>query len=152
MSVGLVKVYNTNNIPEISVLKSRLEAAGLHPFVQNFEHAQMAHIDILALGGMNILIPEEEAEEAMALIHSSEGNFLDTDIFDDYDAPWAEKEPYKANIHAVIILVAIAFAIIIFTNADGVSLIFLVSAAILYHAQTKATRIQARKDKEKEKG
>lgn len=145
--MDLIKVYNTNNIPEIAVLKSRLEAAGLHPFVQNYEHAQMAHFDILALGGMNVLMPENEVEAALELIHDNSGEFIDTDMFDDYNPPWAQKEPYKAKLWPIISLLVFALLIVILTSADAMVFLIIPIALLLFHAQRSATKIQNEKDK-----
>jgi len=150
--LDLVKIYNTNNIPEAAVLKSRMEAAGLHPFIQNFEHAQMAHIDILALGGMNVLVPESEVEEATAIIRDQgEGEFVDTDVFDeDYNPPWSRKGPFKAKLWPIITCIILAAIVVIFTRVYFIAGVILLFGAFLFHAQNKVTRLQSRPDKERQ--
>lgn len=144
MPVSLIKIYNTTHVTEIAVLKSKLEAAGLHPFVQNYEHAQIAHIDILALGGMNILIPEDEAKEALAILKDQTMEFEDTDVFDDYDPPdsYKNQTPYKASRLPIVLMLIAAVLIIIFTPLDVLSIFLVGFAALLFHAQNLATKQQ----------
>jgi len=144
--LGLVPVYNSTHLTEIAVIKSKLEAGGIELFVQNHQHAQMAHIDILALGGMNVLVPEEQVEEARAIIDES-GDFVDTDMFEDYNPPWHKKPPYKANIWPVVICLILALFIIVFTRFDVFSIFLIVFAVFLFHAQEKATKLQIEKGK-----
>ncbi len=145
--MDLLPVYNSTHLTEIAVMKSKLEAGGIDLFVQNYEHAQMAQVDILALGGMNILVPENQVEEALAIIHEP-GEFLDTDIFDDYNPPWQDVAPYRASLWAVAVPVMAALLIIVFTSKDILAIPLIAFAGFLLHAQRKATDIQARKDKQ----
>ncbi len=144
--VELVPVYNSTHLTEIAVIKSKLEAGNIDLFVQNYEHAQMAHIDILALGGMNILVPESQVEEALAIINEP-GEFLDTDIFDDYNPPWQDVPPYKASLWPIVSIFMVALFMVIFTDKDILAIPLIGFALFLYHAQTKASDIQARKDR-----
>lgn len=131
-------------------MKSKLEAAGLHPFVQNYDHAQIAHIDILALGGMNILIPKDEAEEALAILKDQTVEFEDTDVFENYDPPESYKNqvPYKASRLPVIIMLVAAVALIVFTSLDVLSFFLIGFAWMLFHAQNLAMK---QKTKQKRK-
>lgn len=142
--MGLVAVYKSTHLTEIAVMKSKLEAAGLHPFVQNHEHAQMAHIDILALGGMRILMPQEEAAEALAILKDQTFEFEDSDVFDDYDPPdsYKNQTPYRASLTPVMGLIAAALLIIIFTPLDVLAVFLVGFALLLFHAQRLATRLQ----------
>lgn len=145
--MDLVPVYNSTHLTEIAVIKSKLEAGGIYLFVQNYEHAQMAHIDILALGGMNILVPEDQVELARQIIEDDSDEFIDTDIFDNYEPPIALRNPtpYKASIWPVALMIAAAVAIIIFSSADVVAVLILALAGLLFHAQRSATQIQNKK-------
>lgn len=142
----LVPVYNSTHLTEIAVIKSKLEAGNIDLFVQNYEHAQMAHIDILALGGMNILVPESQVEDALEIINEP-GEFIDTDIFDDYNPPWHDKPPYQAKLWPVATILGLALLIIIFTDIDALAILMIVFAAFLFHAQNKAADIQSRKER-----
>jgi len=75
--VDLIPVYRTTHLTEAAVMKSKLEADGLHPFVKNYEHAQMSQIDILALGGMTIMVPENEAERAHEILTDQSEEFIE---------------------------------------------------------------------------
>ncbi len=68
----MVTVYRTFNIAEAQVVRSRLEAAELHPEVIN----EIASVSIdgytQATGGVQVQVPDEEAEAARLLINESE--------------------------------------------------------------------------------
>jgi hypothetical protein len=68
----LVTVYRTFSIAEAQVVRSRLEAAEMHPTVAN-EYAAVS-IDgySQAAGGVIVQVPEEEAGPARELITDSE--------------------------------------------------------------------------------
>lgn len=145
--MALIKVYNSTHLSEIAVIKSKLEAAGLHPLVQNHEHSQMMHVVTLALGGMNILVPADEVEDAFDLIMDDTNTFIDSDIFDDYEPPkkLQNQKPYRASLVPVVVLLLIALAIIIFTNVNFLGIIVAVFALFLFHAQIQATALMRKR-------
>ncbi|MEP3889752.1 MAG: hypothetical protein ABJN69_04745 [Hellea sp.] len=49
-----------NNLPEACVIFSVLEAGGFHPSFQNYHHAHIAALQLMAFGGIILLIPEQE--------------------------------------------------------------------------------------------
>jgi hypothetical protein len=68
----MVMVYRTFNIAEAQVVASRLEVAGMHPQVLN----DIASVSIdgytQATGGVQVEVPDEEADDARQLILDSE--------------------------------------------------------------------------------
>ncbi len=58
-----------NNLPEACVIFSVLEAGGFHPTFQNYHHAHIAALELIAFGGIILALPEQEFAEAK--------NFLD---------------------------------------------------------------------------
>ena len=68
--LGLAKVmalslaYRTNRPADFYVVFSRLQAGGFHPFTPNLEHGTLVAGYIMALGGFDILLPEQEFEGA----------------------------------------------------------------------------------------
>lgn len=148
--MAMVKIYNSTNLSEIAVIKSKLEAAGLHPFVQNHEHAQMMHVVTLALGGINILVPDYEADDALELILDKTDTFIDSDVFDDYEPPekLRNQKPYQASLAPVVILMLSGLAIIVFTNVDFLGVIFAAFGLFIFHAQNRAMKFNQKKPKE----
>lgn len=53
-----------NNLPEACVIFSVLQAGGFHPSFQNYHHAHIAALQLLAFGGIILLIPEQELASA----------------------------------------------------------------------------------------
>lgn len=148
--MDLIAIYKCSDLVEATILKSKLEAAGLHPFIQNYEHAQINVLHLLALGGLNIMVPQSEAEYATEIIADKTAIFEDTDVFENYEPPksYQNKKPYRASIVPIIILIVIAIFIIIFTRFDVVSFFVLGFALILFHAQNLALKKQEKKRKE----
>ena len=64
----LVTIQTTFSLGQAEVLSSRLEAAGFHPILQN----ELSAFNAMAEGGVRVQVPEEEAEEAKALLAAGE--------------------------------------------------------------------------------
>ena len=62
--MALILAHRTNRPADLWVIFSRLQAGGFHPFIHNLEHGTVASAYILAFGGYDIWLPEEEIEEA----------------------------------------------------------------------------------------
>ena len=66
--MNLVTVYRSFSIAEAQLVRSRLEAAEMHPIVAN-EYAAVAMDGYSqAVGGVLVQVPEDEAEGARVLI------------------------------------------------------------------------------------
>jgi hypothetical protein len=67
-----VTVYRTFNIADAQLVRSRLEAAEFHPELAN----ELAAVSIdgytQATGGVQVRVPEDEAEAALELINASQ--------------------------------------------------------------------------------
>jgi hypothetical protein len=63
----LVVVYRSFNLAEAQLMKSRLEGAGIDAEVEH-EHSA-ANLDV-AVGGARVVVPENQVEDARALIES----------------------------------------------------------------------------------
>jgi len=70
--MDFVTVYRTFNLAEAQVVRSRLEAAEMHPSVVNDNAAVSLDGYTLAAGGVFIEVPEAEAASARELIEDSE--------------------------------------------------------------------------------
>lgn len=62
--MALILAHRTNRPADLWVVYSRLQAGGFHPFIHNLEHGTIASAYLLALGGYDIWLPEEEISEA----------------------------------------------------------------------------------------
>ena len=62
--MGLVIFDRYNNIGEALVVFSALEAAGFYPSWENYHHAHIAYLQIIAFGGLIINLPKNEHEAA----------------------------------------------------------------------------------------
>ena len=66
--MALVTVYRTFSSAEAHVVRSRLEASDLHAMINN----ELASLSMdgysMAAGGIEVQVPEEEANEARELI------------------------------------------------------------------------------------
>lgn len=63
-------IFKAFNPAEAQLVRSRLEAAGFHPFVADELSALSIDGYSLAAGGIRVQVPESEAEEAKAFLES----------------------------------------------------------------------------------
>lgn len=70
--MNLVTISTAFNPAEAHLVRSRLDAAGFHPFVKNELSALSLDGYALAAGGILVQVPEDEAAEAVAFLNSSE--------------------------------------------------------------------------------
>lgn len=68
----LITVYRTFNLTEAEVVRSRLDAAELHPSMANDNASVSIDGYTVATGGVLIRVPENEAAAARELIEASE--------------------------------------------------------------------------------
>ncbi|MEW6161044.1 MAG: DUF2007 domain-containing protein [Verrucomicrobiota bacterium] len=69
----LVTIFQTFNPAEAQIVRSRLEAAEFHPNVAHELSALSMDGYSMAVGGIRVQVPENEAEEAKALLDADEG-------------------------------------------------------------------------------
>jgi hypothetical protein len=69
MSLVILKRYN--NVGEALVAFSSLQAGGFNPSFHNYHHAHIAYLEMLAFGGLILLIPEQEYEHALTFVNSA---------------------------------------------------------------------------------
>ena len=84
MSLSVFRRYN--NIGDGLVEFSALKAGGFDPVFQNQHYAYAFSLEMLALGGLIILLPDSEADEANEYLTS-----IKSEPLDDYD-PLPEKK------------------------------------------------------------
>lgn len=66
--MSLVNFSTHNNLAEASVNYSCLKAGGFHPNFQNYNHANLVALYILAFGGIILQLPNNEVEGAQAYL------------------------------------------------------------------------------------
>ena len=68
----MVTVHRSFNLVEAEVIRSRLEAAEFHPVITHGLSALSMEGYSVATGGILVQVPDEEAEDARALIASAD--------------------------------------------------------------------------------
>ena len=71
--MAFVTVYTAFNPADAQLVRSRLEAANLHPEVQHELSALSMDGYALAAGGIPVQVPEEEEADARELLASKDG-------------------------------------------------------------------------------
>ena len=66
-----ITIFKAFNPAEAQLVRSRLEAAGFHPFVADELSALSIDGYSLAAGGIRVQVPESEAAEAKAFLETS---------------------------------------------------------------------------------
>ena len=64
-------IFKAFNPAEAQLVRSRLEAAGFHPFVADELSAFSIDGYSMAVGGIRVQVPESEAAEAKAFLETS---------------------------------------------------------------------------------
>lgn len=68
--MDIVTIYRAFNLADAELVRSRLEAAGFHPFVAD-EMAASNYPVIVAGGGVRVQVPDTEAAEAQTFLNDS---------------------------------------------------------------------------------
>lgn len=68
----LITVATAFNPAEAQLVRSRLDVAGFHPSVKNEISALSTEGYALSVGGIQVQVPESEAQEARDFLNSSE--------------------------------------------------------------------------------
>ena len=72
MSTSLVTVYQTFNPADAQLICSRLDAARLHASVMNESSSLTMGGYLVGAGGIQVQVPEEEAQDARDLIAATD--------------------------------------------------------------------------------
>ncbi len=64
----MVEVYQANSEPEAHVIKGLLESAGIESILQPSSISSLQNILVPGTGVVNVLVSEEDAEEARKLL------------------------------------------------------------------------------------
>jgi hypothetical protein len=70
LNMDLVTVFTAFNPADAQLARSRLEAAGFHPFVANENAALSMDGYALAVGGILVQVPEAEAADAKEFLNA----------------------------------------------------------------------------------
>lgn len=71
MIMELVTVSTAFNPADAQLTRSRLEAAGFHPFVKNEIAGMVFEGYVMGVGGIQIQVPEDEVVEAKEFLESA---------------------------------------------------------------------------------
>jgi hypothetical protein len=78
-----IVVFNTFSAAEAQMVRSRLEAAGFHPEVSHELSSLSMEGYSLATGGISVMVPSTEAEDARALVLSKDSSGSEEVIAED---------------------------------------------------------------------
>lgn len=78
--IEYVEVYTTNGQLEADMIRLMLEANGLHVITRQESAGAVYGLTVGPLGEVKILVPENEAAEAINLLEAMEEGKLDKDI------------------------------------------------------------------------
>jgi hypothetical protein len=67
----LVTISTAFNPADAQLTRSRLEAAGFHPFVKNEIVGMVFEGYVMGVGGIQVQVPEDEAAEVREFLESS---------------------------------------------------------------------------------
>ena len=67
----LVTISTAFNPADAQLTRSRLEAAGFHPFVKNEIAGMVFEGYVMGVGGIQVQVPEDEVAEARVFLESS---------------------------------------------------------------------------------
>jgi hypothetical protein len=71
MKSELREVFRTFNVVEADLVSSRLAGAGMHPSLQNDQSTLALEGGGVAAGGVRVLVPSDEYQEAVQLLGTS---------------------------------------------------------------------------------
>jgi len=69
--MSLTCIHVSYSLPEAQIVASRLRAAGFEPLIQGGHHASVSPHYLVALGGIQILVPAQEAAPATELVSAA---------------------------------------------------------------------------------
>lgn len=67
----LVTISTAFNPADAQLTRSRLEAAGFHPFIKNEIAGMVFEGYVMGVGGIQVQVPEDEAAEVKEFLESS---------------------------------------------------------------------------------
>lgn len=84
----LVSIYSAAGLLEADMLKGFLEAQGLKVFLSQESVGRTLGLSAGTLGRVNVMVPEEQVDEAKALLTAiEEGEFDDSELNENSDLP-----------------------------------------------------------------
>lgn len=116
--MGLVIFRRFNDVGQAGIVFSALESGGFHPSWNNYHHANLSNIEMIAFGGMIILLPETEVDDAKIWLE----NLKNQPILEGDEIPEKKKGLWYVITSRPLLLLAlwlILLNVIVFSGGSG---------------------------------
>lgn len=103
----MIEIARFADVYEAEIAATRLRAEGYDPALGGAEHAKVNVLVLQALGGVNLSVPDEQADAARALLDALRSG---SDCIDDAD-PVPTRPGRKARVTAILAVLGLGFLI-----------------------------------------
>ena len=101
----MIEIARFADVYEAEIAATRLRAEGYDPVLGGAEHAKVNFLVLQALGGVNLSVPDHQADAARALLQALRGG---AERIEDAD-PVLPKPARKAGLVAILTVVGLGF-------------------------------------------
>ena len=103
----MIEIARFADVYEAEIAAARLRAEGYDPVLGGAEHAKVNFLVLQALGGVNLSVPDRQADAARALLEGLRGG---AERIEDAD-PVSAKPVRKTGLVAILTLVGLGFLV-----------------------------------------
>lgn len=103
----MIEIARFADVYEAEIAASRLRADGYEAVLGGAEHAKVNSLVLQALGGVNLSVPDDQADAARALLEARRGG---AERIDDAD-PVSPKPARKAGLVALLTVIGLGFLV-----------------------------------------
>lgn len=103
----MIEIARFSDVYEAEIVASRLRADGYDPVLGGAEHAKVNVLVLQALGGVNLSVPDDQADAARALLEALRAG---AERLEDAD-PVPSKPARKAGLLAILTLIGLGFLV-----------------------------------------
>lgn len=103
----MIEIARFADVYEAEIVASRLRAGGYDAVLGGAEHAKVNVLVLQALGGVNLSVPDDQADAARALLEALRGG---SERIEDAD-PVSSNPARKAGIVAILTVIGLGFLV-----------------------------------------
>lgn len=103
----MIEIARFADVYEAEIVASRLRAEGYDAVLGGAEHAKVNFLVLQALGGVNLSVPDDQADAARALLEALRGG---AERIEDAD-PVLPKRARKVGLVAILTLIGLGFLV-----------------------------------------